>query len=128
MRSRLVLATSLSLSLLACNDEGGDDEAASGGDDSAEQLCVDTINDYRATLDLPTDLPMHSNLATAPLLIAAALLSPLCGQCVTLGGATVAMSPTMPGMPGPGGPIWPGPNDSGCAGATRPPRTGCLTS
>lgn len=48
---------------------------------------------------------MHSNLATAPLLIAAALLSPLCGQCVTLGGATVAMSPTMPGMPGPGGPI-----------------------
>jgi hypothetical protein len=53
MRSRLTLVASLSLFVLACNDEAGDDEAGSGGDDSAEQLCVDTINDYRATLDLP---------------------------------------------------------------------------
>ncbi len=44
--------SSLSL-VLACDGGGGDDEAGGGGDDSAEQLCVDTINDYRATLDLP---------------------------------------------------------------------------
>lgn len=40
--------------VLACEGGGKDDEAGDGGgDDSAEQLCVDTINDYRATLDLP---------------------------------------------------------------------------
>lgn len=40
---------------LACEGggDGAEDEAGGGGDDSAEQLCVDTINDYRATLDLP---------------------------------------------------------------------------
>ncbi|MFV8750448.1 CAP domain-containing protein [Nannocystaceae bacterium ST9] len=47
----LLIAT-LSL-VLACDGDEGDDEAEGGGDDGAEQLCVDTINDYRATLDLP---------------------------------------------------------------------------
>ena len=45
--ARLLPAALLLAPLLGC---GGDDEPV---DDTAARLCVDTINEYRATLDLP---------------------------------------------------------------------------
>ncbi|MCA9699350.1 MAG: hypothetical protein KC431_17630, partial [Myxococcales bacterium] len=47
------LASLLLLALSACEGGGNDGDDEGGGDDTAEQLCVDTINDYRATLSLP---------------------------------------------------------------------------
>ena len=47
------LASLLLLALSACEGGGSDGDDEGGGDDTAEQLCVDTINDYRATLSLP---------------------------------------------------------------------------
>ena len=55
MRSLLVVASVL----VACSSssqqttDGGTDSGGGGGDGTAEQLCVDTINSYRAQLGLP---------------------------------------------------------------------------
>lgn len=50
------------------------------------------------------NLEMHPNLPSLSLLAAVAILGPLCGQCVTAGGQTIALSPTLPGQVGPIGP------------------------
>ena len=42
----------LALVLVACSSGSSNDPDAAPGDGSAEQLCVDTINQYRATLGL----------------------------------------------------------------------------
>ncbi len=47
----LLLCVSLGTSVLLSACGGGSDP--SGGDGTAEQLCVDTINNYRKTLGLP---------------------------------------------------------------------------
>ena len=48
------------LALVGCDGDGGGGDGGAGGEgndanphDAAAQICVDTINDYRKTLDLP---------------------------------------------------------------------------
>ena len=45
----------LLVAMLACSPSGsnGDGGTTDGGDGTVEQLCVDTINSYRASLNLP---------------------------------------------------------------------------
>jgi len=52
---RLVSGLIVGLVVMGCSSSGNgnDPDSGGGGDGTAEQLCVDTINQYRATLGLP---------------------------------------------------------------------------
>ena len=56
MRALVVCSALGSVVLVACSSGGGNNtggDSGTPGDGTAEQLCVDTINNYRTTLGLP---------------------------------------------------------------------------
>jgi hypothetical protein len=52
MRS-LVALVWIGIAIAACNGDNSQGSDSGGGDGTSEQLCVDTINNYRKTLGLP---------------------------------------------------------------------------